>query len=208
MWTATGRATELVSDSDASSAGQSASASPASRDVGTGTDDPTAPVPLVDDQGRPVLNKDGKQIMRPAGLDPHMFVAAGLRDRERILAMAAAGASTGALAAEILSVVVHLWKFQRWHSWDAQRVGREYNSEFVDYATIAIGLYAASAGIPRNIILRIEDYITRSSQYKENPKMDQTYTHLPTTNVWNTDLGHELYQSGRIGVAGTPSVVP
>ena len=40
--------------------------------------DPTAPVPVVDDQGKPVLIPDGpfkgQQMLRPAGLDPHFFV--------------------------------------------------------------------------------------------------------------------------------------
>jgi hypothetical protein len=49
-------------------------------DVGR-AEDPTAPVPFVDDQGNPVLDRDGKPMLRPAGLDPHMFVARGLADR-------------------------------------------------------------------------------------------------------------------------------
>ena len=62
--------------------------------------------------------------------------------------------------------------FNRGGAWDAQRVGGSFHTEFVDYATVAIG------------------------------QMDKTYTHLPKVNVENTDLGIQLYQTGRI--AATP----
>jgi hypothetical protein len=42
--------------------------------------DPYTPVRFFDDQGKPVLNPDHKQMMRPAGFDPHFFVERGLKD--------------------------------------------------------------------------------------------------------------------------------
>jgi hypothetical protein len=30
-------------------------------------------------------------------------------------------------------------------------------------------------------------------------QMDQTYTNLPARNVFNTNLGYQLYQSGKVG---------
>ena len=47
--------------------------------------DLNAPVPVVDDQGRPVLIPEeplkGQQMLRPARLDPHFFVSQGTADR-------------------------------------------------------------------------------------------------------------------------------
>jgi len=47
--------------------------------------DPTAPVPVLDDQGKPILipagPDKGKPMLRPAGLDPHFFVNQGTADK-------------------------------------------------------------------------------------------------------------------------------
>ena len=75
----------------------------------------------------------------------------------------------------------------------------------MDYATVAIGLYAASTGISRDEILRIEDFFAASySHFDPGSEMDKTYTHLPYRNVANTDLGFQLYQAGRIRAAAKP----
>jgi hypothetical protein len=139
--------------------------------------------------------------VRPVGMDPHFFVAQGLKDRQEEEAMVARGGEGGAAAAlgYELGALSH---FDRAAAWDAQRVGGSYHPEFVDYATVAIGLYAAANGIPRNEILEIQNQIARRSHYDPNTEMDKTYTHLPTRNIKNTDLGYHLYQSGRI--AATP----
>jgi hypothetical protein len=92
--------------------------------------------------------------------------------------------------------------FNRGGAWDAQRVGGSFHTEFVDYATVAIGLCAAADGIPRDEILEIENRVARDSHYDRDKQMDKTYTHLPKVNVENTDLGIQLYQTGRI--AATP----
>jgi hypothetical protein len=49
----------------------------------------------------------------------------------------------------------------------------------------------------------IEDTVARTSHFLTEKEMDTTYIHLPKVNVWNTDLGYRLYQTGRI--AGTAS---
>jgi hypothetical protein len=64
----------------------------------------------------------------------------------------------------------------------------------VDYATIAIGLYAAAAGISMNEILTIENYRARDSHYDPETRFDETYTHLPKRNVLNTDTGYSLFR--------------
>ena len=69
---------------------------------------------------------------------------------------------------------------------------------WIDYATIAIGLYAASAGVPENWILALQDrYAERHSSFGAVP-MDPVWTHLPERNVRNTRLGYELYRDGKL----------
>ena len=80
--------------------------------------------------------------------------------------------------------------------WDAQRiVGQQYD-KYVEYATIAIGLYAAAYGIPEDKILEIENLA--AGKYSKNREFDKTYTNLPEDNVKWTDIGYELYQPGKI----------
>jgi len=160
----------------------------------------TAPVPLVDDKGQVVLNSNGTPMMRPAGMDPHFFVSEGLKDKKVEQMLAPYGG--GLVALEYYGS--ELSKFWRGGSWDAQRIGGSFHPEFVDYATVAIGLYAAANGIPRDQILSIQDIVARTSKYPYGTEMDQTYIHLPKRNIRNTDLGYLLYQSGRIGVTAQP----
>jgi hypothetical protein len=82
------------------------------------------------------------------------------------------------LLATVITEAYQLYQFRRWGPWDAQRVGRKYRYEFVDYATVIIGLYAAAAGIPRDDILQIENYVANTSNYDKGTKFDKTYTHL------------------------------
>lgn len=173
---------------------------------------PTAPVPVVDDGGQPVLipagpNK-GKPMLRPAGLDPHFFIKQGIADRSRYDARLKShvsnpygGGDSG--PAIMLHEIMQLYKFKQGGEWDAQRVGGRYHAEYVDYATIAIGLYAASAGISRDQVLSLQDlYAMANSRFDPKAEMDKTYVHLPYRNVANTDLGYQLYQSGHIRVPG------
>jgi len=131
-------------------------------DVGP-ADDPTAPVPFVDDQGKPVLGRDGKPMLRPAGLDPTFFVEQGLADRR--IQEEVSRAPEGSDFASGLYEAYQLNHFRRGHDWDAQRIGGSFHPEFVDYATVAIGLYAAAAGMPRDEILAIQNDVARNSVY-------------------------------------------
>ncbi len=174
--------------------------------------DPNAPVPVVDDQGRPVLipagPDKGKQMLRPARLDPHFFVNQGAADRSNYDALtnnAVSDTYGGADLAALSLEVMQLSKLNQGGEWDAQRVGGKFHSEYVDYATVAIGLYAASRGMSRDEILQIEDaFAAAESHYQPGTEMDKTYTHLPIRNVANTDLGFQLYQSGGIHAAARP----
>ncbi len=153
------------------------------------------PIPFVDDMGNTYLDGKNQKMMRPAGMDPHFFVAQGLRLRgEKDL-----GLRLGSVIARWGLEAYQIYEFRRGGPWDAQRVGRKNHKDFVDYATVAIGLYAAAAGIPKDDILWVENYVAKTSRFDTKEQFDKTFIHLPTRNVHNTDTGYRLYQSGLIG---------
>ena len=137
-------------------------------------------------------------MLRPAGLDPNSFVRRGLEDKKMEEALILSGKQNGGFAA-LGYEGSSLSNFRRGGPWDAQRIGGFYHDEFVDYATVAIGLYAAANGISESRILSYQDLVARTSRYRSNTEMDKQYTHLPIRNVQNTHLGYTLYQSGQIG---------
>ena len=108
----------------------------------------------------------------------------------------------GGEPASLAYQAMELCHFDRGYLWDAQRINHTYHPEFVDYATVAIGLYAAANGIPEKDILTVQNLRARDSHFDSRVKMDGTYTHLPTRNVENTHLGYELYRQHKI--AATP----
>ena len=97
-------------------------------------------------------------------------------------------------------LIMSLFHFWQGGAWDAQRVHGTNVPEFVAYATVAIGLYGAAAGIDMNTMLIAEEiYALFRSHFSEKAKKDETYTLLPESNVKNTELGYELFETGKIG---------
>jgi RHS repeat-associated protein len=145
---------------------------------------------FVDDQGNAVLNSDGKPMLRPSDVDPHFFIDAGT----------AAGAAGSFSDFPGVDSRVGLANFGQGAAWDVQRVGSDRlpTRDFIDYATVGIGLYGAAAGIPANEILTYENTYAGWRSSFGGVTMDSTYTNLPARNVFNTNLGYQLYQSGRI----------
>lgn len=139
-------------------------------------------------------------MLRPAGLIRTFLSKQGTADKNRYDALSHTANPHGSGDASLAFLsrdTMQLFKFRQGGEWDVQRVGGKYHPEYVDYATVAIGLYAASTGISRDIILRIQDtYAAKYSYFDPRTKMDKTYTHLPERNVANTDLGFQLYESG------------
>jgi hypothetical protein len=90
-----------------------------------------------------------------------------------------------------------LAKFRRGGRWDLQRLSGQFDSRYIDSATILIGMFAASAHISRDEILSIENFVAKSGDYG-GAVMDPTYTRLPVRNVINTDIGMRLVTSGAI----------
>ena len=151
---------------------------------------PADPVPFVDKNGDPILDIEAKPMLRPAGLEPQMFVAAG----QRVADTAMLDKETAAALDVYFSS-----QFRQGGAWDAQRVGGAFNKDFVAYATVAIGMYDAAAGHSLDSSLSVQDVYARLfSKFGDEQHMDQTYTHLRAANVWNTKLGYKLVETGRI----------
>jgi RHS repeat-associated protein len=134
---------------------------------------------LKDDNGKVVNGGNGGPVSVPDDVDVHLFVKTG-----------ETFASLGAPEQGWLA-------FNGGGPWDLQRIGGVFHPEFRDVATIAIGLYSAAAGIPLNDTLAAENARAAFNTYKD--RLDQTWTHLPIRNVVNTQIGYDLYNSGRIG---------
>ncbi len=153
------------------------------------------PVPFVDSRGDPVVDAQGNSLLRPDDKPPEMFVREGLATRDVFSSMTRLGAD--ALAAAMF--VARASQFGQGGLWDAQRVDGQFVDEYRDYATIAVGLYMAAAGVPMRIALLVQDiYAWWNSTFGPKETMDAVYNHLPVRNVRNTELGYELYRSGRI----------
>jgi hypothetical protein len=160
--------------------------------------DPNTPIPFFDDQGKPVPGSDGKQMMRPAGLDPHFFVRQGLEDKEIMRQLTTNDPQFGALAAGSY-LAAELSKFRWYHQWDAQRIGGIYHDEFRDFATVAIGLYAAAAGVSESDTKAVENIAAMvRSRFKKGESFDPHYVFLPDKNVKNTETGYKLFREGAI----------
>ena len=152
-------------------------------------------VMLLDDHGNQVKSQ-GRNVVRPASFDPKMFVRQGLADRVLYDAL---GFTYGGAASQQMFLMVKLSQFRHYGSWDIQQVGGKFNPLYVDYSTIAIGLYSAAFGLSEDETLSIENQYARffHSTFAGAP-MDKKYTHLAERNVINTNIGYQLYNSKNI----------
>ena len=203
---------------------------------------PLSAEPLNDDAGNPVLapnhdhidmptrklNEKEKtyykkksaepkeiMVMRPAFMDPHFFVRKGIEDRKRDEeALKYAGESGMLFFALTYGLIdTNLFNFDHGGPWDAQRIAGHYYEKYVEYATIALGFYAAAYGIPEDKILELENMtanidfliaLTEGRMSFPDREMDKIYRYLPEDNVKWTDIGYELYKSGKISPNSKP----
>jgi hypothetical protein len=104
----------------------------------------------------------------------------------------------------------NLMSFAQGGGWDVQRVGpnKEFEPKFVDFATLAIGLYSAAAGLDREEVLDylMNNYAAIFSDFGPNVRMSKKYPHLPERNVYNFDTGYDLYRSGAIRATIPPEL--
>lgn len=164
--------------------------------------DLTRPVPFVDDNGQPVLDVDGMQMMRPEGFDPHFFVKRGrLHNTIPVFPFNSeiGDASDVATTIGVTSIYADLVNFWHGHLWDAQRITGVFDEKFRDYFTVEIGLYVAPAGIPLETILKMQNlYTEKFSKFSPGTEMDKVFPSLPRRNVANTRLGYELVEKNLI----------
>ena len=158
---------------------------------------PNDPMPLLDDQDRAIIGASGEPVSFPASLDPHVFVEQGIKDKRRLRQMSVFGIpGEAAASAYVLSEPA---KFGQGQAWDAQAVHHEFDKTYVDYATIARGLYADALGLHTHEIPCLEDaYVWyRETPYKGRT-MDRQFTHLRVENVNDTKIGYELLEQSLI----------
>lgn len=145
--------------------------------------DPYARIPLIDStvNGSQVTNYAGELVTRPDdGRDPRFFINQGLLDTP-------------------MDTPAGFVLFVRHEAWDEQtNHGPVFDNNAIDYATIVIGLYGAATRTPIDRLLELQNLYQRRSNYA-HPKLilfDSKYTNLPSRNVFNTQLGYQLYARG------------
>jgi hypothetical protein len=127
--------------------------------------------PLLDKSGRLVIGGDQKPVLMPMGTDMELFAAAGRSPQ---------------LPADLL---LDLKKFQ-YGSWDLQRQGNNFETSYIDAASVAIGVHAAADAKcqPSHRII--------CPTYAPGTVMSSTYGNLPQRNVDNTTIGYNLVKTG------------
>jgi hypothetical protein len=159
-------------------------------------DNPKHPVPFVDRDNNPILDAQGKPLLRPDDLPPEKYVNEGVAyDFKDRLAAAQGNAVKEYLAWADLAI--QLSNMKHGGPWDAESMQGQRIPEYRDYANLVIGLYFAAAGIKFEDGMWFADtYAKYSSSFHE--PMDEIYTHLPKRDVLDMKMGYDLYGSGRI----------
>lgn len=148
---------------------------------------------MLDDKGNPVIGASGQPAMMPQGTTIQSFAAKG---------------ETALQISPFLPTMM-LYDFKIGGAMDLQRLSGHFEKQFTDSATIAIGVFSAAGKVPFNTVMGIMDaYAGRNSHFQKGVQMDSTFTHLPATNVMNTRIGFDLYQSGRVTPQMFIPVVP
>jgi hypothetical protein len=88
--------------------------------------------------------------------------------------------------------------------YDVQRVGpnKVHVELFEDFANVAIGLYAAAAGIPQTVTLFIANQYGAKNSDFGHAKRDPDYPDLRVQNVYDIKLGYQLYLSRSVRPTG------
>jgi hypothetical protein len=154
------------------------------------------PIKLRDRDGDVILDANGNFIYRPSNVDVAYMYELGLANKD---------ASFFAFNTTLNRY------FNQGGSYDFQRQGGSFHEgdrildsgflfhpEFVSFSTIAIGAFAAGAGLSEQYILNVQNgFAARNSNFGSNVIMDSTYTYLPRINVANTRLGYALATGAR-----------
>jgi hypothetical protein len=174
-------------------------------------DSPKRPEVFTDSSGQPILDGQGKPILRPDDLPPETYVQAGLIAGSHNLAdnlhnalQALQGDLSGALdayplIAALIGTGQDLLPFIHGGSLDAERFESNYVQEYRHYTSIALGIFMAAAGVSREDMLSIANaYAKRFSTFSAKEVPDERYTSSAQQDIEDNLRGYELYESGRI----------
>ena len=142
---------------------------------------------LTTADGKPVLNYKGEPIYYPAAYPPDFFKNAGEQDA---IDQAAA---TGDEPSYLANRYIPLMKFFHGESWDMQRLTGVVDPKYIDYSTVAIGIYSKAAGFSSDEILNLQNIYSKYLSDYGNVPFDETYTYLPKRNVYNNNLGYRFF---------------
>ncbi len=172
-------------------------------------DSPKHPEQFVDSLGQPVLDDQGKPILRPADRPPELYAQAGLAANDLPMKIHQFIQATQAVANGLLKpsavidvaaeVALELYPFTHGGSLDAERFDSNYVRDYRHYTSIATGIFAAAAGVDMDEFLSVVDsYAALKSKFDPSERLDERYTHSAKQDVEDTIRGYRLYQSGRI----------
>jgi hypothetical protein len=173
-------------------------------------DSPKHPVQFLDSSGRPILDDQGKPMLRPDDLPPEEYAQAGaashLADYVRSFKQAVQSelnepneSNEQALAGLAAKISQELAPFVHGGSLDAERFDYSYVRDYRHYTSIATGVFMAAAGVSRDDYLAIADaYASALSTFSSDEARDEVYPHLSKRDVQDNLRGYDLYESGRI----------
>jgi hypothetical protein len=173
-------------------------------------DHPRAPVPFVDSDNEQIFDAQGNPLLRPVGLAPELYAQAGNSVRswaETFIGLKQEGMLDDPDVANVQSMALAtiaskiLLPLAPGGPLDAERFDWTYVLDYRHYQNIMIGVYGAAAGMSRDQVLSLVDlYATIVSEFRAKDKepRDEFYTHSAKQDVKDTNLGYELYESGRI----------
>jgi hypothetical protein len=169
-------------------------------------DHPKHPVQFLDSSGRPILDDQGKPMLRPDDLTPEKYAQAGAASHLAGYIQAWKSQidepmtrNESVMAGLVANVAQELAPFLHGGSFDAERFDYSYVRDYRHYTSIATGVFMAAAGVRREDFLAIADaYAKEFSTFDPGDPRDEVYSHLSKRDVEDNLRGYDLYESGRI----------
>lgn len=138
------------------------------------------PTPVFEADGSQAKNAFGVPIMRPSDVSLENVAKLGEWARTQ----------PPDVQLYLLSKFVHGGEM------DFQRRNGKFYKEYIDSATVAIGVFGAAMGWDIDKILQMQDFYGWAFSKFGNVPMSEDWKHLPKRNVENTRTGYRIYNSG------------
>ena len=169
-------------------------------------DHPKHPVQFLDSSGRPILDDQGKPMLRPDDLPPEKYAQAGAASHLADYIQAWKSQmdepmtrNESVMAGLVTNIAQDLESFRHGGSFDAERFDYNYVRDYRHYTSVATGIFMAAAGVSRQDFLAIADaYAKEFSTFDSGDPRDEVYSHLAKRDVEDNLRGYDLYESGRI----------